>query len=171
MKDGARAVLDNFLATVPLPEWKNGDFRNARDRNGNQIVIYDPLTTRANPNGSGYIRDAFPNNVIPADRIHPISRNVMSYWPDPNRPGEGPSQVNNYFRSGKNVNNIDGWFTRIDHVFSDKHRLSGRFGGSQNESFSAGLVEPAFPGDHNQFESQSQCRHYLHLHFHSEPAR
>ena len=135
----------NFLATVPLPQWKNGDFRSARDRNGNQIIIYDPLTTRPNPNGPGYIREAFPNNVIPTDRIHPISRNVMTYWPDPNRPGEGPSQVNNYFRSGKNVNNVDGWFTRIDHVFSDKHRLSGRFGGSQNESFAAGLVEPAFP--------------------------
>jgi hypothetical protein len=53
--------------------------------------------------------------------------------------------VNNYFRSGKNVNNIDGWFTRIDHIFNDKHRLAGRFGGAQNESFAAGLVEPAFP--------------------------
>jgi hypothetical protein len=135
----------NFLATVPLQEYKNGDFRNARDRNGNPIIVYDPLTTRANPNGSGFIRDPFPNNVIPSDRIHPISRNVMRYWPDPNRAGEGPSQVNNYFRSGKNVNNIDGWFSRVDHVISDKHRLFGRFGGSQNESFAAGLVEPAFP--------------------------
>jgi Carboxypeptidase regulatory-like domain len=135
----------NFLATVPLPEWKAGDFRNARDRSGNQITIYDPLTTRQNPNGQGFIRDPFPNNVIPADRIHSISRNVMTYWPDPNRAGEGSSQVNNYFRSGKNVSNIDAWFSRIDHVLSDRHRLFGRFGGSQNEGFAAGLVEPAFP--------------------------
>lgn len=135
----------NFLATVPLPEWKNGDFRNALDRNGNLIGIYDPLTTRANPGGAGYVRDQFPNNVIPASRIHPISRNVMSYWGDPNRSGEGFSQVNNYFRSGKDVNNINAWFTRVDHAISDKHRLFGRFGGSQNEGFAAGLVEPAFP--------------------------
>ena len=134
----------NFLATVPLAEWKTGDFRNARDRNGNQIAIYDPLTTRANPSG-GYIRDQFPNNVIPANRLHDISRNVMAYWPDPNRAGEGASQVNNYFRSGKNVNNIDVWFTRVDHIITPKHQIFGRFGGSQNEAFSAGLIEPAFP--------------------------
>jgi hypothetical protein len=135
----------NFLATVPLPEWKTGDFRNARDRNGNQIAIYDPLTTRANPNGQGFIRDQFPNNIIPTNRIHPISRNVMTYWPDPNRAGEGASQVSNYFRSGKDVSNAERWFSRIDHVLGSNHRLTGRFGGSQNESFSAGLIEPAFP--------------------------
>jgi hypothetical protein len=134
----------NFLATVPLPEWKNGDFRSARDRNGSQIAIYDPLTTRVNPNG-GFIRDQFPNNIIPPSRIHPISRNVMSYWADPNRAGEGFSQVNNYFRSGKNVNNADTWFTRVDHMITSNHRIFGRFGGSQNEEFSAGLIEPAFP--------------------------
>jgi hypothetical protein len=135
----------NFLATVPLPQYKTGDFRGAFDRNGSQVLIYDYLTTRANPNGSGFIRDQFPNNVIPANRIHPISQNVLKYWPDPNRPGEGPAQVNNYFKSGKNVFNNDLWFSRIDHQISEKHRIFGRFGGSQNDRFAAGLVDPAFP--------------------------
>jgi hypothetical protein len=84
------------------------------------------MTTRPNPNGTGYVRDQFPNNVIPAARIHPVSRNVMSCWSDRNRPCEGPAQVNNYFRSGKNVNNI-AWFSRIDHVISVKHRLFWTF--------------------------------------------
>ncbi|MCC6859304.1 MAG: carboxypeptidase regulatory-like domain-containing protein, partial [Bryobacterales bacterium] len=137
----------SFLNTVPLPEWKNGDFRNARDRNGNPVIVYDYLTTRPNPSAPGaYIRDQFPNNIIPADRIHPISKNVLKYWPEPNRPGEQFGQVNNYFRTGKNVSNADIWFTRVDHVLSGKHRLFGRFGGSQNESYRKGFIDPAFPG-------------------------
>lgn len=134
----------NFLATVPLPQWRNGDFRNTQDRNGQQITVFDPTTTRANPAG-GFIRDPFPNNVIPPDRIHPISRNLMKYWPESNRAGEGFAQVNNFFLSGKNVNNIDRWFSRLDHQINAKHRLFGRFAGSQNEAFPLGLVEAAFP--------------------------
>ena len=43
-----------------------GDFSNYRDRNGNVIPIYDPLTTRldAQPGASCAIQ--FPNNIIPA---------------------------------------------------------------------------------------------------------
>lgn len=137
----------SFLSTVPLSEWKQGDFSGARDRNGSQIVIYDYLTTRPNPAAPGtFVRDPFPNNRIPSNRIHPISTNVAKYWPDPNRPGEQFGQVNNYFRSGKNVTNQNIWFSRIDHVFSDKHRMFGRFGGSQHEAYLKGLIDIAFPG-------------------------
>jgi hypothetical protein len=137
----------SFLNTVPLPEWKNGDFRNARDRNGSPVIIYDYLTTRPNPAAPGtFIRDQFPNNVIPPSRIHPISANVAKYWPEPNRAGEQNGQINNFFRSGKNVANTDIWFSKVDHVISAKHRLTGRFGGSQREQFLKGIIDEAFPG-------------------------
>jgi hypothetical protein len=137
----------SFLNTVPLSEWKTGDFRNARDRNGNPVIIYDYLTTRPNPDAPGtFVRDQFPGNVIPANRIHLISTNVLKYWPAPNRAGEQNGQVNNYFKSGKNVSNSDIWFSRVDHAISGKHRIFGRFGGSQNESYLKGLIDPAFPG-------------------------
>jgi outer membrane receptor protein involved in Fe transport len=137
----------NFLATVPLPAWKTGDFRNALDRNGNQVIIYDYLTSKANPSAPGtFIRDPFLNNIIPANRIHPISANFLKYWPDPNRPGEQNGQVNNYFKTGKNVTNNDIWFSRIDHVINSKHRIFGRFAGSQSDNFPLGFIDPAFPG-------------------------
>lgn len=137
----------SFLNTVPLPEWKNGDFSNARDRNGNPVRIYDYLTTRPDPNNPGRtIRDQFPNNIVPATRIHPISADVAKYWPDPNRTGEQFGQLNNFFRSGKNVYNNNVWFSRVDHTLTSKHRLFGRFGGSQNESFLKGIIDQAFPG-------------------------
>ena len=36
--------------TVPSAAARNGDFSNYRDSNGNLIPIFDPLTTRLNPN-------------------------------------------------------------------------------------------------------------------------
>ncbi|HWB98863.1 MAG TPA: hypothetical protein VG672_19275, partial [Bryobacteraceae bacterium] len=135
----------NFLATVPVAGEKSGDFRGVFDRNGSQVLIYDYTTTRPNPSGTGFIRDPFPNNVIPSSRIHPISQNIVKYWPDANRTGEGPAQVNNYFKSGKNVTNVDLWFTRLDHQINDKHRIFGRFGGSQYANYASGLIDPAFP--------------------------
>ena len=40
--------------------------------------LYDPATTRVNPNGPGFVRDPFPNNQIPLSRFSQISRNVIA---------------------------------------------------------------------------------------------
>ena len=45
-----------------------GDFSDYRDANGNLIVIYDPATTRVEPDGR-VIRDPFPRQHHPARRI------------------------------------------------------------------------------------------------------
>src|SRR3954470_21506541 len=54
--------------TVPTAATRTGDFSNYRDRNGNLIPIYDPLTTVRDAQGRIVSRDQFPNNIIPADR-------------------------------------------------------------------------------------------------------
>ena len=136
---------DQFLSTVPTSEQKAGDFSRTLDPQSRNVLVYDYLSTRADPANPGkYIRDAFPGNRIPADRIHPISKNVANFWPAPNRAGEGPVGLRNYFLAGKNVTQADIWFARIDHQLSAKHRLFGRTGGSQNDSAS-NLAEKAFP--------------------------
>ena len=56
-------------ATLPTPAMFTGDFSEWRDASGNLIPIFDPATTRANPNGVGFIRDPFPGNVIPLSRF------------------------------------------------------------------------------------------------------
>ena len=61
--------------TVPLPEWRTGDFSNLRNSNGQPIILYDPATTRPDPNNPGsFIRDAFPGNTIPQNRISGVAR-------------------------------------------------------------------------------------------------
>ncbi|MGH9661064.1 MAG: carboxypeptidase regulatory-like domain-containing protein, partial [Bryobacteraceae bacterium] len=136
---------DQFLATVPTNEQKAGDFSRTLDNQGRQIQVFDYLTTRADPNNPGkFVRDPFLGNRIPENRIHPISKNVLPFWPAPNRAGDGLANLRNYFVAGKNVTQADIWFARIDHQISSKHRLFGRTGGSQNDAFST-LAERAFP--------------------------
>ncbi len=134
---------DTVLATVPTDQQKAGDFSQTLDAQGRLVGVYDYLTTRRLPDGS-LMRDPFPNNRIPAQRIHSISQNMLSYWPTPNRAGEGPSGLRNYFLAGKRRPQVDIWFARIDHQLSAKHRLFGRTGGSQNTSESD-IAQFAFP--------------------------
>ena len=75
--------------SVPTAGVKQGDF------SATGTTIYDPFT--GNPDGSG--RTPFPGNVIPADRISPVAKKLMSYMPSPNiRNADGTvPEFNNYF--------------------------------------------------------------------------
>jgi len=122
-----------FVNTVPTAQTRRGDFSDFRDANGNLILIYDPLTTRLNPNFNSaqpvsatnpqFLRDPFPGNVIPTNRLSTVGMNVASIYPLPN----GPGNFNNY-TSTVNRDTTDNVFSgRIDHRFSDKDSFFGRF--------------------------------------------
>ena len=70
------------MLTVPTALERGGDFSQTRNAAGQLVVIYDPLTTRSNGAG-GFIRDPFPGNVIPANRLNPISRAMLANMPLP----------------------------------------------------------------------------------------
>jgi Carboxypeptidase regulatory-like domain len=72
-----RRQTPTTLVSIPTAAQRNGDFSAL------PVAIYDPSTTRPNPNGTGFIRDPFPGNIIPADRISPISRSFQSFLPSP----------------------------------------------------------------------------------------
>ena len=112
--EGTRqASPDQVLDTVPSARERVGDFSQTFDRTGRQDVIYDPSTTRANPaNPATYIRNPFPGNIIPANRINNISNNVVQYYPLPNRVGNTAQNVNNFLQTGKAVTNTDNAGTR-----------------------------------------------------------
>lgn len=74
------------LVTVPTAAMRTGDL------SASSTTVYDPDT--GNPDGTG--RTAFPGNIIPANRIDPISRRVLELLPMPNI--GGPTQLTqNYF--------------------------------------------------------------------------
>jgi hypothetical protein len=112
-----------FVNTVPTEAARRGDFSDYRDRNGNLIVIYDPLTTRPNPNGTGVVRDPFPGNVIPAGRLDQVGLNVASIYPLPN----GPGNFDNYTSTVNRTVRDHSFTARVDHHASDRDSFFVRF--------------------------------------------
>jgi hypothetical protein len=105
----------NFVSSVPLPEQRFGDF-SGLDNN----TIYDPLTYDPATN----TRLPFPGNIIPQDRIVPLSQAFMNLYPDPNQPGK---LRNNYIISPQQTDGIDQFDVRVDHNFSATNQIFGRF--------------------------------------------
>src|SRR5207253_1916598 len=68
-------------SAVPTLLERNGDFSKSLTKAGALQTIYDPTTTRTE-NGA-IVRDPFPGNVIPANRINPIGKAIASYFPTP----------------------------------------------------------------------------------------
>ena len=77
-----------FVNTVPTEATRRGDFSDYRDRNGNLIPIYDPLTTRAQPERRGLRAQPLPRQRDPRRTASTRSgMNVASIYPTPERPG------------------------------------------------------------------------------------
>jgi hypothetical protein len=109
--------------TVPTAAARTGDFSDYRDRSGNLITIYDPLTTRPNPNGTGVVRSPFPGNVIPADRLNAVGLNVASIYPLPN----GPGNFDNYTSTTNREVKDTAFTVRVDHRQGDRDSFFVRY--------------------------------------------
>jgi hypothetical protein len=128
--------LNPFTATVPTALERAGDFSQSRDTNGAPFVIYDPRTTRLDPDRPAgvtrYIRDVFPGNVIPPGLIHPIATNALKYYPLPNQRGLGQSDINNFFVAAANGLDGDRLDFRVDHQLTPAHSLFTRYNWFEN---------------------------------------
>jgi hypothetical protein len=112
------------LRTIPTSEFQRGDFSKLVNA-GAVIPVFDPSSTRADGQG-GFVRDQFPNNVIPTSRISPAAQRVVSFMPAPDLPN---ALVQNFYSrafSGKywpffnsNVTTL-----KLDHSMSSKQKLS-----------------------------------------------
>jgi hypothetical protein len=138
-----------FTGTVPPDAWRRGDFSDLRDATGNPIVIYDPLTVREDPNNPGqFIRDPFSGNVIPQERINPVAREVMSFYPAANATPTNPNTfANNFVSSGSSPTDSYRLDSRIDHNFSDTWR-----------SFLRDSVNPSDEDDFRPWDSAAAPR-------------
>ncbi|MCL5746433.1 MAG: carboxypeptidase regulatory-like domain-containing protein, partial [Acidobacteria bacterium] len=121
-----RYGLPKYLS-VPTAAQRRGDFRNFVDARSRSILIYDPQTTRSSGPGA-YIRDPFPGNIIPENRIEPNTAKILKFVPLPNQPGIAGSNVDNYFSGASGKVDQNQFNIRIDHNLSDSRRLSGRVG-------------------------------------------
>ena len=117
------------IATFPTLRQRQGDFSDLFDANGRAIPIYDPATTTANPSGSGFVRLPFAGNLIPTNRLDPVSLNVQKYYPDPNRaPTNTFTNTNNYQRNVGEQRSSRQFTFKADHRFSDRNSIFFRYG-------------------------------------------
>ena len=125
-----RVGANNSIFSVPTPEMYTGDFTKWVDSNNKLIPIYDPATTRQNPNGTGFIRDPFPGNMIPANRLSAFTKTILPYAQGvaPNRggvPGTSDYVRNNYIvTSGTMVRPTDKWSAKGEQMIGSKQRVS-----------------------------------------------
>ena len=79
-----------MLGTVPTDAAESGRLLHTFDSKGEQDIVYDPLTTSGNAVRRLY-SSPFPGDMIPASRFNTISQNVLKFYPEPNRAGQGPA--------------------------------------------------------------------------------
>ena len=113
-----RRQTASALVSIPTLAQRNGDFSAL------PVVIYDPRTTRPNPAGTGFVRDPFPGNVIPQDRISPISKSFQSFLPDPTNAGLQNNYLGGGLPIGFNNENVTG---KVDLKLNPRQQLSVLF--------------------------------------------
>ena len=136
------------ITSVPTVAQKSGDFSRTFDNSGRLMPIYDPLTGRQE--GANWVRDPFPGNRIPSNRINPSAAKIISLYPDPNSTTPGsPDWQNNFVLSpNRGFFDFHNYNARVDHNFSARHRLYGRWGWNRHESFRIKNAIPGIGADH-----------------------
>jgi outer membrane receptor protein involved in Fe transport len=116
------------LITVPTMAMRNGDFSALLPG----TVIYDPTTSRQV--GTTTVRDPFPGNIIPQNRIDPIARNLMQLYPAPTTSG----LVNNYSGQTNRTQDSNSTDVKVDHRFTQNNTLAMRYSYNDVATFTPG---------------------------------
>jgi len=141
-----RRGAQNSIVSVPTEAFKRGDL-SALLANG--VQIYDPATTRADGT-----RDPFPGNIIPANRFDAVARNILPLWPAPTFPDR---LSNNYVSQTQTASRTNQWGVKIDHVFTENHKIAGSYFDSR---FSDDGASP-YPGElTTRFESGNPIKNF-----------
>jgi Carboxypeptidase regulatory-like domain/TonB dependent receptor len=124
-------VPQGQVATVATEAMRRGDFSEVTQ------PIYDPMTE---VNG---VRQQFPNNQIPLNRISPFALRIQEVIPPPNAPGI----AGNYIGSAPATQDEDHFLIKIDHQITDKNKFSGNVRYQNNRrTFSRGPLPQVSDG-------------------------
>jgi hypothetical protein len=143
------------FATLPIPAFKRGDFSSlfnpaftgtagsggsaGTDALGRPVrfgAIYDPNTSRQV--GATWVRDVFPNNIIPANRFSSVSSKILEVAPieDP----LFPDMLRNMPALGSGSPEFQETMLTFkgDHVVNPKHRISALFNRNFRSRYNSG---------------------------------
>lgn len=108
-----------------------------QDRRRGPGARHEIRTQRAAP-GGGFVRDQFPGNIIPANRLDAVGRNLLNIYPLPNL---GSGESNNFLLNPVRPDNSDRYDIKVDQIISSGDNMFARFSRGTDT-----LVEPSFLG-------------------------
>jgi hypothetical protein len=155
----------NNVTSVPTMAQRSGDFSRTFNPDGTLDQIFNPCPTVASGNAvpcaltpysssgsTDYLRQPFPNNMIPAQDIDPVMQRVIDLYPLPNVPGDPLTGFNNYSyqvvdRSPEYQGDV-----KIDENFSARQHLMFKYAQSnlyysQPDPFLGAYKSPIFTHD------------------------
>ena len=106
--------------TVPTAKMFAGDFSEVLPG----TIIYDPTTGQP-----------FPGNVVPANRIDPVSKNFLEYY----RSSTLPGLLNNYVQDNSAPFDRNGYVIRADYNESPTSQWMGRYNWGDDTQSTQGL--------------------------------
>lgn len=111
--------VDTFVVSVPRTELMQGNFSG-------ESPLRDPLNNNA----------PFPGNIIPTGRVSQYASVYRDFYPAPNRPA-----FPNLVTTNKFTRDVHQFTNRIDHRFSDKNQMYGRFTYSDDDQLTPEFVQ------------------------------
>ena len=142
------------ITTVPTDLQRRGDFSQTFDQASRQVRIYDPFSTRRDPaSPARFLRDQFPGNAIPASRFDPVSKNLLSFLPAPNRAGDPVTSALNYAKTLRRDSPMNNVSFRVDAEVLPRNRLFGRASTEQTVSHNDYLIDIGGPGLDDRIQS------------------
>ncbi|HYM13914.1 MAG TPA: TonB-dependent receptor, partial [Bryobacterales bacterium] len=145
--------------TVPTVAERQGDFSAVRP-------IFDPATLAATPGtASGYTRQQFQGNMIPASRFDSVTSRLIQAYPLPTVPGLSANQFTNPVL----VQNYDQGDARVDWNWGPKDTIFGRFSKQDTLTLTPstfglrnvpGLSTPLSLGNSNTYAGQAPLNSY-----------
>jgi hypothetical protein len=120
----------NSVYSVPTAAEQNGDFNGIN-------TVYDPTTRARNADGT-ITASPFPGDVIPKNRIDPISQKLLQYYPAANL---ATAKISNNFQEaqGRTLNK-DQLTLRLDYIESAKSSWFGRYSWDDENILDQGLA-------------------------------
>lgn len=130
--------------TVPTARMKAGDL-SLEPVNGN--ILRDPFTGTP-----------FPGNVIPTSRFNPVSQRILEFFPNPNFGSTDRAAASNFRDNRRNDLSSDQWDVRLDHQFTPRHSMFGRY--TQKLTSTSSLNNLTLPNDTGYDDHQQAVLSY-----------
>ncbi len=134
---------DPGVVTFPIMDIRGGDFTNLFNGNGQQVLIYDPRSTKADGT-----RTPLVGNKIPTSQLDPVAVKLLSFYPAPSSAGVGPAHANNNPYPSMWRASFDQFVGRLDAVINSSNNVFFRYNENPFQEFrniTFGLTNPAEP--------------------------